>query len=65
MNWQKFSNEKKFSRFSGKDAHPCFIPFLKRLGKGFPCLFNPHAPDRFTPSRARCAKSCGAVQTHR
>ena len=38
MNWQKFSNEKKFSRFSGKDAHPCFIPFLKRLGKGFPCF---------------------------
>ena len=31
MNWQKFSNEKKFFRFSGKDAHPCFIPFLKRL----------------------------------
>ena len=28
-------------------------------------LLNPHAPDRFTPSRARCAKSCGAVNTHR
>ena len=27
--------------------------------------FNPHAPDRFTPSGARCAKSCGAVHTHR
>ena len=27
-------------------------------------LINPHAPDRFTPSRARCAKSCGAVHTH-
>ena len=27
--------------------------------------FNPHAPDRFTPSRARCAKSCGALHTDR
>ena len=29
------------------------------------CFLNPHAPDRYTPSRARCAKSCGAVYTHR
>ena len=28
-------------------------------------FINPHAPDPFTPSRARCAKSCGAVHAHR
>ena len=27
--------------------------------------FNPHAPDRFTPSRARCAENCGSALTHR
>ena len=26
---------------------------------------NPHAPDRFTPSRARCAENCGSALTHR
>ena len=26
---------------------------------------NPHTPDRFTPSRARCAENCGAIYTHR
>ena len=25
---------------------------------------NPHAPDRFTPSPARCAKNCGSALTH-
>ena len=27
--------------------------------------FNPHAPDRFTPSRARCAEKCGSALTRR
>ena len=27
--------------------------------------FNSHAPDRFTPSRARCAENCGSALTHR
>ena len=27
--------------------------------------FNPHAPDRFTPSRARCVKNCGSALNHR
>ena len=27
--------------------------------------FNPHTPDRFTPSHARCAEICGSVLTHR
>ena len=26
--------------------------------------FNPHAPDRFTPSSARCAENCGSALTH-
>ena len=26
---------------------------------------NPHVPDRFTPSRARCAENCGSAVTHR
>ena len=26
--------------------------------------FNPHAPDRLTPSRARCAEKCGSALTH-
>ena len=26
---------------------------------------DPHAPDRFTPSRARCAEKCGSALTHR
>ena len=31
------------------------------------CLpdINPHAPDRFTPSRARCAEKCGSALNHR
>ena len=28
--------------------------------KWVPVNANPHASDRYTPSRARCAKSCGA-----
>ena len=28
-------------------------------------LFNPHGPAWFTPSRAHCAKNCGAALTHR
>ena len=27
--------------------------------------FNPHAPDRSTPLRARCAEKCGLELTHR
>ena len=26
---------------------------------------NPHTPDRFTPSHARCAENCGSALTHR
>ena len=26
---------------------------------------NPHAPDRFTPSSARCAENCGSALTNR
>ena len=29
------------------------------------CFLDSHAPDRFTPSRARCVKNCGAALTHR
>ena len=25
-------------------------------------MINPHAPDRFTPSSARCAENCGSAQ---
>ena len=25
---------------------------------------NPHAPDRFNPSRARCAENCGSALTY-
>ena len=28
-------------------------------------VFNPHAPDRFTPSHARCAKNSGSALTYR
>ena len=26
---------------------------------------NPHAPDRFTPLRARCTEKCGSALIHR
>ena len=28
-------------------------------------IINPHAPDRFTPSRACCAEKCGSALTNR
>ena len=28
-------------------------------------LINPHTPDRFTPSHARCAENCGSALTRR
>ena len=28
-------------------------------------IINPHAPDRFKTSRARCAENCGSALTHR
>ena len=37
------------------------------FGRGHKYIFclNPHAPDRFTPSRARCTEKCGSALTHR
>ena len=39
-----------------------------RSGSGLGQFFkyvNPQAPDRFTPSRVRCAENCGSALTHR
>ena len=32
--------------------------------KKFIININPHVPDRFTPSRARCAENCGSALNH-
>ena len=40
------------------------LTFLEYFFTRFSSI-NPHAPDQFTPSRARCAKNCGLALTHR
>ena len=38
---------------------------IQNMTSNFEFQINPHAPDRFTPLRARCAENCGSALTHR